>query len=133
MQRGLPIVAAITWLAFLAVVIVVYSARVETASLILISIGATGFCLALILAFTRQRWVIWASLLVSLPCALWSYVWFFYAISLLRISYSPLGRRMHAEAALGYTSFQWFCLLVTLFVLMLPVVWVRQLRRRTKA
>jgi hypothetical protein len=132
MQRGLPIVAAITWLAFLAMVIVMDHARMETASLVLTSIGATGFCLALVLAFTRQRWVIWASLLVSIPGALWSYVWFFYAISLLRISYSPLGRRGHAESALGYTSFQWFCLLVTVFVLTLPVLWVRQLRRRTK-
>ena len=133
MQRVLPIVAALAWLASAAMITGIDQAKLDPEPLVLTVISTAGFFLALALAFMRRRWMLWASLLISLPIALWNLIWLSQVASLLRWSYTPLGRQGDPESLLGYTSFLWFCLFVTVLMLLLPIAWGRQLRRRVKA
>jgi hypothetical protein len=131
-ESGLPIAAALQWLAFAAMIAGISQARLDPATFVLTAISTAGFILALAWAFMRRRWMVWASLLISWPIALWSFVWLLQVVSLLRWSFTPLGRQGHPESLLGYTSFLWFCLFVSILMLLLPVVWGRQLRRSVK-
>ena len=90
---------------------------------VILGIGAVcGFVLALAVAFTRSRWVVWSSLLLSIPAACWNFIWLFMVVSLLRATLGIFSGA-HPQALLGRPAFQWFSLFVTLLMISMPVLW----------
>jgi len=122
MRRLIGIFAALTWLAFLAMVTGMDQARFDRPAVILGIIAVCGFVLALVFACTRSQWVMWLSLLLSIPTAYWNVIWLFHLVSLLRLTFGIFSGA-HAQSLLGHPVFQWFSLFVTLLMISMPVIW----------
>jgi len=117
MRRLIGIFAALTWLGFLAMVTGMDQARFDRPAVILGIIAVCGFILALAFAFSRSQWVMWLSLLLSIPIACWNVIWLFHLVSLLQVTSRFFsGAHAHALPFLGQPAFQWFSLAVTLLI-----------------
>jgi len=128
-RHPLSILAAVIWLAFLAMVVGIHQARFDRPVLILGAVALCGSCLALAMTFRHSRWMIWASLLLSIPVASWNFIWFFHVRSLLSLKYGIFAHAQ-VESLLGRTPFLWFCLAVTVLMICMPFGWIVTLRRR---